>query len=223
MNVCVVGTGYVGLVTGTCLAYLGRSVICVDKDERKINLLKDGQSPIYEPGLSQMIASGQQRGYLHFTTDLAEAVRQSDVVFIAVGTPPLPSGRANLSAVEAVARSIGQSLDNTRRRVIVNKSTVPIGSGNWVEMLIREGLSENPARESLLAKPEELFLIASNPEFLREGSAIHDTFFLIASSSARPVRLRPNGCARSMNRSSNRPSARRLRRCVRLALPPCRS
>ena len=105
MNVCVVGTGYVGLVTGTCLAYLGRSVICVDKDERKINLLKDGQSPIYEPGLSQMIASGQQRGHLHFTTDLAEAVRQSDVVFIAVGTPPLPSGRANLSAVEAVARS----------------------------------------------------------------------------------------------------------------------
>ncbi len=195
MNVCVVGTGYVGLVTGTCLAYLGRSVICVDKDERKINLLKDGQSPIYEPGLSQMIASGQQRGHLHFTTDLAAAVRQSDVVFIAVGTPPLPSGRANLSAVEAVARSIGQSLDNTRRRVIVNKSTVPIGSGNWVEMLIREGLSENPARESLLAKPEELFLIASNPEFLREGSAIHDTFFpdrivIGATSSFATERLR---------------------------------
>ena len=195
MNVCVVGTGYVGLVTGTCLAYLGRSVICVDKDERKINMLRDGQSPIYEPGLSQMIASSQQRGHLHFTTDLADAVKKSDVVFIAVGTPPLPSGRANLSAVEAVARSIGQSLDNTRRRVIVNKSTVPIGSGNWVEMLIREGLSENPARESLLAKPEELFLIASNPEFLREGSAIHDTFFpdrivIGATSSFATERLR---------------------------------
>lgn len=177
MNVCVVGTGYVGLVTGSCLAYLGRSVICVDKDERKISMLKEGQSPIYEPGLSQMIASSQQRGTLSFTTDLAAAVQQSEVIFIAVGTPPLPSGRANLSAVEAVARSIGQSLDATRRRVVVNKSTVPIGSGNWVEMLVCEGLNENPAREKISAQPEELFLIASNPEFLREGSAIHDTFF----------------------------------------------
>ncbi len=177
MNVCVVGTGYVGLVTGTCLAYLGRSVICVDKDERKIGLLQQGQSPIYEPGLAQLITASQQRGNLSFTTNLEDAIRKSDVIFIAVGTPPQPSGKADLSAVEAVARSIGRALDGSRRRVIVNKSTVPIGSGNWVEMLIREGLSENPARETLPAKAEELFLVASNPEFLREGSAIPDTFY----------------------------------------------
>ncbi|HZS06414.1 MAG TPA: UDP-glucose/GDP-mannose dehydrogenase family protein [Blastocatellia bacterium] len=194
MNVCVVGTGYVGLVTGTCLAYLGRSVICVDKDERKIQMMQAGQSPIYEPGLSQLMTTGQQRGNLSFTTELDGAVKKSDIIFIAVGTPPLVTGRADLSAVEAVARSIGRALDATRRRVIVNKSTVPIGSGNWVEMLVREGLQENPVYQSLVArnsrdennakpgsgallKHQELFLVASNPEFLREGSAITDTFY----------------------------------------------
>lgn len=177
MNVCVVGTGYVGLVTGTCLAYLGRSVICVDKDERKIGMLNDGQSPIYEPGLSQLITASQQRGTLKFTTDLEAGVRESEIIFIAVGTPPLPSGRANLSAVEAVAHSIGRALDDTKRRVIVNKSTVPIGSGNWVEMLVREGVNDNSHRDALLPQIDTLFHVASNPEFLREGSAIHDTFF----------------------------------------------
>jgi UDPglucose 6-dehydrogenase len=149
----------------------------VDKDERKIAMLNDGQSPIYEPGLSQLITSSHQRGHLQFTTELSPAVRKSEVIFIAVGTPPLSTGKANLSAVEAVARSIGQSLDGAQRRVIVNKSTVPIGSGNWVEMLVREGLNENPERQALSVKNGELFLVASNPEFLREGSAIHDTFF----------------------------------------------
>jgi UDPglucose 6-dehydrogenase len=192
----VVGTGYVGLVTGTCLAYLGRPVVCVDIDERKIKMLQDGQSPIYEPGLQQLMATGQQRGHLSFSTDLEASVKQAGVIFIAVGTPPLPSGRADLSAVEAVARSIGRALDFSRRRVIVNKSTVPIGSGNWVEMIVREGLSENPIYQDRLAslaagnhaepgnarrlsglKPEDLFLVASNPEFLREGSAITDTFY----------------------------------------------
>ena len=180
MEVCVVGTGYVGLVTGTCLAYLGRSVTCVDIDERKIQMLQDGQSPIYEPGLQQLMATAQQRGLLHFSTNLDAAVKKAEVIFIAVGTPPLPSGRANLAAVEAVARGVGRALDCSRLRVIVNKSTVPIGSGNWVEMLIKEGLSENQAYQAQRTsglKSEDLFLVASNPEFLREGSAITDTLY----------------------------------------------
>ena len=196
MNVCVVGTGYVGLVTGTCLAHLGRSVVCVDIDERKIALLRAGQSPIYEPGLDGLIASGVQRGNLRFTTEIDEAVKSAEVIFIAVGTPPLPSGKANLAYVETVARQIGRSLDLTQRRIVVNKSTVPIGSGNWVEMLVKEGLNENPLYQEKLVsvaagsgastavsrkltelKPEELFLVASNPEFLREGSALGDTFY----------------------------------------------
>jgi UDPglucose 6-dehydrogenase len=175
LQVCVVGTGYVGLVTGICLAYLGHSVTCVDIDERKIGMLKEGKSPIYEPGLDGLLSICQQRNLLEFTTDLPTIVKQSDVIFIAVGTPPLPSGRANLSFVEAVAKSIGLSLDNTRRRVVVNKSTVPVGVGNWVESLVREGLRSNEECAGL--KPETLFAVASNPEFLREGSAIADTFY----------------------------------------------
>ncbi len=196
MNVCVVGTGYVGLVTGTCLAHLGRSVVCVDIDERKIEMLRAGQSPIYEPGLDGLITSGMLSGNLRFTTEIDEAVKSAEVIFIAVGTPPLPSGKANLSYVETVARQIGRSLDLTQRRIVVNKSTVPIGSGNWVEMLVKEGLNDNPLyQEKLMSaaagnggsvatsrkqtglKAEDLFLVASNPEFLREGSAIGDTFY----------------------------------------------
>jgi UDPglucose 6-dehydrogenase len=198
VDVCVVGTGYVGLVTGTCLAYLGRNVICVDIDERKINMLREGKSPIYEPGLEQLIHIGLQRENLRFSTELASSVRSSEIIFIAVGTPPLPTGRADLSYVKAVAQEVGRSLDCERRRVIVNKSTVPIGSGNWVEMLVKEGLNENPIYREKLAsvasaqnvekskgtsrrlnvlKAEDLFLVASNPEFLREGSAIVDTFY----------------------------------------------
>ena len=199
MEVCVVGTGYVGLVTGTCLAYLGRSVVCVDIDEGKIQMLREGKSPIYEPGLDQLITTGIQRGNLRFSTDLASAVKESEVIFIAVGTPPLPTGKADLSYVKAVAQSVGRAMDCERRRIVVNKSTVPIGSGNWVEMLVKEGLQENPAYRERLAmtaaagqsgsatttvsrklnglKPEDVFLVASNPEFLREGSAITDTFY----------------------------------------------
>jgi UDPglucose 6-dehydrogenase len=198
VQVCVVGTGYVGLVTGTCLAHLGRDVICVDIDENKIAMLREGKSPIYEPGLEPLIAAGLHRGNLVFSNDLSSAVKKSEIIFIAVGTPPLPSGKANLAYVEAVAREIGRSLDLEHRRVIVNKSTVPIGSGNWVEMLVREGLNDNPVYLEKLAavagaqarteaatvsrrlsglKAEDLFLVASNPEFLREGSAIGDTFY----------------------------------------------
>ncbi|HKX33336.1 MAG TPA: UDP-glucose/GDP-mannose dehydrogenase family protein [Blastocatellia bacterium] len=194
MDVCVVGTGYVGLVTGTCLAYLGRNVVCVDIDERKIKMLREGKSPIYEPGLDQLIHTGTQRGNLRFSTDLPGSVKEAEIIFIAVGTPPLPSGKADLSFVKAVAQEIGRTLDCKRRCVVVNKSTVPIGSGNWVEMLVKEGLNENPAYREKLAsgqnsgaastnrrtnglKPEDVFLVASNPEFLREGSAITDTFY----------------------------------------------
>jgi UDPglucose 6-dehydrogenase len=198
VEVCVLGTGYVGLVTGTCLAYLGRKVVCVDIDERKIRMLREGRSPIYEPGLEQLILSCLQRGNLNFSTDLAASVRESEIIFIAVGTPPLTNGRADLSYVQTVAHGVGRALDCERRRIVVNKSTVPIGSGNWVEMLVREGLNDNPAYREKLAsiagnhdnkttaspsrrlnavKPEEIFLIASNPEFLREGSAISDTFY----------------------------------------------
>jgi UDPglucose 6-dehydrogenase len=197
MEVCVIGTGYVGLVTGTCLAYLGHSVVCVDIDERKIEMLRRGKAPIYEPGLEQLIASGAQRGNLSFSTDLESSVNRSEIIFIAVGTPPMSSGRADLSYVKTVAHSVGRALDCGRRRVIVNKSTVPIGSGNWVEMLVKEGLSDNPAWRDKLAsaasaqapgasasnrrlsgiRPEDFFLVASNPEFLREGSAITDTFY----------------------------------------------
>ena len=209
MDVCVVGTGYVGLVTGTCLSYLGRNVICVDIDERKINMLLEGKSPIYEPGLDQLIQMGITRGNLRFSTNLADSVRASEIIFIAVGTPPQASGKADLSYVKAVAQAIGRSLDGERRRVVVNKSTVPIGSGNWVEMLVREGLNENPVYTEKLAKssatqtsntsntststqggaggsisrklngarPDQFFLVASNPEFLREGAAISDTFY----------------------------------------------
>jgi UDPglucose 6-dehydrogenase len=175
MEVCVIGTGYVGLVTGTCLTFLGRTVTCVDIDEDKIAALNRGEVPFYEPRLKSLMGGGVQRGLLKFSTNLPQGVRNSEIIFIAVGTPPQPSGKPDLSAVEAVARSIGRSLDHKRHRIIVNKSTVPIGSGNWVEMLIKEGLRENPeARENT---SQTLFSVASNPEFLREGTAIQDTLY----------------------------------------------
>lgn len=183
MKVCVIGTGYVGLVTGTCLAYLAHSVVCVDNNSQKIAMLEAGNSPIYEPGLEDLLALGITQGTLTFTMDLAEAVRSSDVVFIAVGTPPLPSGEPDLQYVEAVARSIGAAVDDDKVRVVVNKSTVPIGSGNWVEMLVEDGATVHrpvPAGTGALETPGPQvpkFLVASNPEFLREGSAIGDTLY----------------------------------------------
>ncbi|MDE3198977.1 MAG: UDP-glucose/GDP-mannose dehydrogenase family protein [Acidobacteriota bacterium] len=173
MRVTVIGTGYVGTVTGACLAFLGHRVTCVDTDLSKIEKLRMGQTPIYEPGLEELIAIANERGGIDFETDLAQPVRESDVIFIAVGTPPLPSGESNLSYLEAAARGIGAAMDGNRYRVVVNKSTVPIGSGNLVETLVREGVHEN--HPDLAGNVR--FGVASNPEFLREGSAIHDSLY----------------------------------------------
>lgn len=173
MRVTVIGTGYVGTVTGACLAYLGHRVTCVDTDLSKIEKLRLGQPPIYEPGLEELIALARERGGINFETDLECAVRESDVIFIAVGTPPLASGESNLVYLESAARGIGAAMDPSRFRVVVNKSTVPIGCGNLVETLVREGILEShPHLSDSIA-----FGVASNPEFLREGSAIHDSLY----------------------------------------------
>ncbi len=174
MRVTVIGTGYVGTVTGACLSYLGHHVSCVDTDEAKIAKLKRGESPIYEPFLESIMASAAARGGIEFTTEIGPAAAASDVIFIAVGTPPQPNGEPNLEYLEAAARGIGAAIggakDRSRFRVVVNKSTVPVGSGNLVETLVREGMDE-------AARPEVRFGIASNPEFLREGSAVADSLY----------------------------------------------
>jgi UDPglucose 6-dehydrogenase len=162
VNICVVGTGYVGLVTGAVFADLGNDVLCVDNDRAKIESLKAGRMPIYEPGLEEMVARNTGDGRLAFTTDLAAGVRQSDVIFIAVGTPAKDSGETDLSHVESVAAEIGRAMD--RYKVVVNKSTVPVGTGE----LVREVITRH--------QPTPVdFDVVSNPEFLREGSAIEDT------------------------------------------------
>ena len=194
MRVCVIGTGYVGLVTGASLAHIGHHVICVDNNEAKVNLMKSGQSPIFEPGLSDVMTSAIQAGRLEFTTDLAAGVEHGEILYIAVGTPALPNGESDTRYVEAVARGIGQSLTaNSTYKVIVNKSTVPIGSGDWVRMIVLDGVAEKAAEaQGALSKssvgessggtatltriPEPQFDVISNPEFLREGSAVYDTF-----------------------------------------------
>jgi UDPglucose 6-dehydrogenase len=162
MNICVVGAGYVGLVTGAVFADLGNEVICVDNLVDKIDALRAGRLPIYEPGLEEMVARNMGDGRLSFTTDLAGAVRKSVIVFIAVGTPPKIDGQTDLSAVEAVAQEIGRALE--RYTVVVNKSTVPVGTGEFVREVI-----ERHQRQPVP------FDVVSNPEFLREGSAIEDT------------------------------------------------
>lgn len=171
-NVAIVGTGYVGLVTGAALAYLGHRVVGVDNDTAKLDALKQGKMPIYEPGLAEMVSPLIASGVLSFTTDLVTAVREASVVFICVGTPMTESGAADMSAVEAVAKGIGAAMDRSYR-VIVNKSTVPVGSGDWVTMVVQDGFEEAHAAGGF--SPD--FDVVSNPEFLREGSAISDTFY----------------------------------------------
>jgi UDPglucose 6-dehydrogenase len=173
MRVTVIGTGYVGTVTGACLAYLGHRVTCVDTDAAKIEKLRAGHPAIYEPGLGELIALAAERGGIDFETDLSGPVRESDAIFIAVGTPPLPSGESNLSYLESAARGVGAAMDNSRYRVVINKSTVPVGSGNLVETLVLEGIRSAGNASS----GEIAFGVASNPEFLREGSAIADSLY----------------------------------------------
>jgi len=161
MNICVVGVGYVGLVTGACFSEFGLRVTCVDNDDAKIDMLKQGKIPIYEPGLTELVQKNMKEGRISFTTDIKAGVGNALAVFIAVGTPPDEQGRADLRYVEEVARSIGQTMNGYK--VVVTKSTVPVGTGKLVERTIKEHQSEPYP-----------FDVVSNPEFLREGSAIED-------------------------------------------------
>ena len=161
MHICVVGTGYVGLVTGACLADLGMNVTCVDNDQRKVDMLLRGEMPIYEPGLDTLVAKNAKADRLHFTGDLKTAIQRALAIFIAVGTPPKEDGSADLSYVIQVAESIADNL--TGYKVVVTKSTVPIGTGQLIERIIRKRTGN-----------EVPFSVVSNPEFLREGSAIED-------------------------------------------------
>jgi len=161
MHIAVIGTGYVGLVTGACFAEFGVDVTCVDVDEQKIERLRNGVMPIYEPGLEQLVAKNVQSGRLRFTTDVGEAVEQGLVIFLAVGTPPKDDGSPDLSFVEAAAASIADHLQDYK--VIVTKSTVPIGTGEHIRRLVNER-----------KKSRANFGVVSNPEFLREGAAIND-------------------------------------------------
>ncbi len=161
-KICVVGTGYVGLVTGTCFADLGNRVTCLDIDENRINNLKQGVMPIYEPGLEQLVAQNVRAGRLEFTTDFKEALKGAEFAFIAVGTPSGVDGEADLQYVRAAAEMIADLVDHPI--VVVNKSTVPVGTGDWVADIIKKRSSGRDLQ----------FNVVSNPEFLREGSAIND-------------------------------------------------
>ncbi|MBN2812180.1 MAG: UDP-glucose/GDP-mannose dehydrogenase family protein [Spirochaetales bacterium] len=166
-TIAVAGTGYVGLVSGACLADFGNTVVCVDNNPDKIKTLKAGGIPIYEPGLEDVVQRNVASGRLSFTTDMAAAVRASDVVFIAVGTPPADDGSADLKYVEAVAREIARAMDGYK--VVVDKSTVPVGTGRKVKAWMAEELGKRGAEAAGYG-----FDVVSNPEFLREGSAVQD-------------------------------------------------
>lgn len=166
-TITVAGTGYVGLVSGACLADFGNTVVCVDNNAAKIDTLKKGDIPIYEPGLEDVVTRNVTAGRLSFSTDMASAVKKSDVVFIAVGTPPADDGSADLKYVEAVAREVARAMNGYK--VIVDKSTVPVGTGRCV----KEWVSEELAIRGDGAKGLD-FDVVSNPEFLREGSAVQD-------------------------------------------------
>jgi UDPglucose 6-dehydrogenase len=161
VHICVVGTGYVGLVTGTCFSEFGVDVTCVDIDEQKVDKLKSGIVPIYEPGLDVMIVRNMKENRLTFTTDISSAIESALVIFIAVGTPPKLDGSADLQYIEGVARNIAHSMNGYK--VIVNKSTAPVGTGSWIKEIVRKS-----------QKNDHRFSVVSNPEFLREGSAIED-------------------------------------------------
>jgi UDPglucose 6-dehydrogenase len=160
MNIAVVGTGYVGLVTGTCFAETGNNVICVDIDQKKIERMKNGQIPIYEPGLETIFNRNREEGRLHFTTNLKEAIDKCQIVFLALPTPPGEDGSADLRYILGVAKDLSKII--TEYKVIIDKSTVPVGTSERVHAALAENLSE------------DLFDVVSNPEFLREGMAVED-------------------------------------------------
>ena len=164
MKIAVIGTGYVGLVTGTCFAETGVNVVCVDNDLKKIQLLKSGKVPIFEPGLEPMMINNIEKGRLSFTNDIREAIKGAEVIFIAVGTPPGEDGSADLKHVLAVASEIGKYTDHYV--VVATKSTVPVGTAEKVRTMIKG---------ELIARNSDVpFDVASNPEFLKEGSAVED-------------------------------------------------
>ena len=179
MNICMVGTGYVGLVTGACLADFGMNVVCVDKDAEKIAALQRGEIPIYEPGLEEVVSRNERAGRLRFTTDLKAGIEESLAIFIAVGTPPKADGSPDLTFVRQVAAAIAEHMNGYK--VVVTKSTVPTGTGRMIEQILRE---KNQKHE---------FSVASNPEFLREGSAVSDFLrpdrVVIGASDARAVEV----------------------------------
>jgi len=164
LKVSIIGTGYVGLVTGTCLAEVGNDVVCLDLDQRKIGMLRQGQIPIYEPGLESMVQRNQAAGRLRFTTDIAESAAHGVIQFIAVGTPPDEDGSADLQYVVSAARAIGQHMNEYK--VIVDKSTVPVGTADKVRTAVQEELQKRGAPLH--------FSVVSNPEFLKEGAAVED-------------------------------------------------
>ena len=164
MNLCVIGTGYVGLVTGACFAEMGNRVVCVDNDHAKIAALKAGRVPIHEPGLESVVATNAREGRLQFTTSLPDAMNDANVLFIAVGTPPHEDGSADLRHVLEVAREIGRRLD--RYSILIDKSTVPVGTADKVRAAVREELTRRGV--------EIEFDVVSNPEFLKEGDAVKD-------------------------------------------------
>ena len=166
MRITVIGTGYVGLVTGTCLSELGNDVVCLDKAEEKIRSLQNGIVPIYEPGLGDMIERNMLAERLRFTTDLSFAVEHGEIIFIAVGTPPKEDGSADLSHVLEVAQNIAQHMDG--HKIIVNKSTVPVGTADQVLRVVSDLLNQRAAAQN------STFSVVSNPEFLKEGAAVED-------------------------------------------------
>lgn len=182
-KIAVVGIGYVGLVTGTCLSDFGLNVTCVDNDVKKVEKLHSGTIPIYEPGLEPIVQRNVYYKRLHFTTDIKQAVEDNDVIFIAVGTPPSPDGSANLQYVEAAARDIARHMNGYK--IIVSKSTVPVGTGQRVKGWVKDELQKRGV--------DLEFDIVSNPEFLREGSAVHDFAHpdrvVIGAESAKAVEI----------------------------------
>jgi len=178
MKVCVIGTGYVGLVTGVCLAEIGHNVICADKDEKKISLLQSGRVPIYEQDLEELVRKNKDSGNISFSQDIGYGIKNSDIIFVSVGTPPLSTGKPDLSSLDEVAKLIGKSINGYK--IVVNKSTVPIGTAKRIKKIIKENQDNNHS-----------FDIVSNPEFLKEGEAVNDAFFperlVIGSESKKAI------------------------------------